>query len=347
MGLPRRENYSTYVEYFWPRAKWLEENCHIGNADPLGEEANQIINDPLMQNGVYNSVSRWTEGFNYVIEDLQNKEKSPQFYKRPENVQQRILKYKTEKWDLKIWIWNYIFHRATGSAFSGTYDHGYRNSIVTHFGKYESIDDMIELTREWKRKGIPMNTSVGNIPPHPRKGQSIAEYMCTDGVYQAERCSEFVSANKARSIRETTNFLNEYHLQEGIKRWNFPFAMAAADIAQYHPNNVDPDSMLMCGTNARDGLLECFERPKGMALDDFTDAGLVELSETLGTTPMAHEDTLCIFIRFLDNVCRAGPFKNAGGFKRLHTSGKKSKEKVLEEYPLVDFDEPTLEKFMI
>ena len=347
MGLPRRENYSTYVEYFWPRAKWLEENCHIGNADPLGEEANQIINDPLMQNGVYNSVSRWTEGFNYVIEDLQNKEKSPQFYKRPENVQQRILKYKTEKWDLKIWIWNYIFHRATGSAFSGTYDHGYRNSIVTHFGKYESIDDMIELTREWKRKGIPMNTSVGNIPPHPRKGQSIAEYMCTDGVYQAERCSEFVSANKARSIRETTNFLNEYHLQEGIKRWNFPFAMAAADVAQYHPNNVDPHSMLMCGTNAREGLLECFERPKGMALDDFTDAGLVELSETLGTTPMAHEDTLCIFIRFLDNVCRAGPFKNAGGFKRLHTSGKKSKEKVLEEYPLVDFDEPTLEKFMI
>lgn len=347
MGLPRRENYSTYVEYFWPRAKWLEENCHIGNTDPLGAEANQIINDPLMQNGVYNSVSRWTEGFNYVIEDLQNKEKSPQFYKRPENVQQRILKYKTEKWDLKIWIWNYIFHRATGSAFSGTYDHGYRNSIVTHFGKYESIDDMIELTREWKRKGIPMNTSVGNIPPHPRKGQSIAEYMCTDGVYQAERCSEFVSANKARSIRETTNFLNEYHLQEGIKRWNFPFAMASADIAQYHPNNVDPHSMLMCGTNARDGLFECFERPKGMALDDFTDAGLVELSETLGTTPMAHEDTLCIFIRFLDNVCRAGPFKNAGGFKRLHTSGKKSKEKVLEEYPLVDFDEPTLEKFMI
>ena len=111
MGLTRRENYKTYVEYFWPRAKWLEENCHIGNVDPLGEEANKIVNDPLMQNGVYNSVSRWTEGFNYVIEDLQNKDKSPQFHKRPEHIQERILKYKTEKWDLKTWIWAYIFHR--------------------------------------------------------------------------------------------------------------------------------------------------------------------------------------------------------------------------------------------
>ena len=345
MGLTQRENYKTYTEYFWPRAKWLEENCHIGTVDPLGEEANKVVNDELMQNGVYNSVSRWTEGFNYVLEDLQNKEKSPQFHKRPEQVQQRILKYKTENWDLKTWIWSYMFHRATGSAFSGTYDHGYRNSIVTHFGKYQNIDDMIELTREWKRKGIPMNTSVGNIPPHPRKGQSIAEYMCTDGVIQAERCSEFVSGNTPRTIRETTNFLNDYHLQEGIKRWNFPFAMTSADIAHYHPNNVDPWSMLMCGSNARDGLFECFERPKGMALDDFTDAGLVELSEKLGTTPAQHEDTLCIFIRFLDNVCRAGPYKNAGGFKRLYTGGKK--KDILVEVPIVNPNVQSLDKFMV
>ena len=198
---------------------------------------------------------------------------------------------------------------------------------------------MIDLTRKWKRQKRSMNTSVGNIPPHPRKGQSVAEYMCTDGVYQAERCSKFVRANTPRSIRTTTNFLNEYHLQEGIKRWNFPFAMASADIAHYHPNNVDPNSMLMCGSNARDGLLECFERPKGMALDDFTDTGLIALSEKLGTTPAQHEDTLCIFIRFLDNVCRAGPYKNAGGFKRLYT-GKRPKEIRVQrkiDHPLNEF----------
>tara|TARA_X000001036_G_scaffold133385_2_gene126213 strand:- start:2454 stop:3479 length:1026 start_codon:yes stop_codon:yes gene_type:complete len=339
MSLVQRENYKTYVEYFWPRAKWLEDNCHIGTTDSLGKEASKIVNDPLMQNGVYNSVSRWTEGFNYVLEDLQNKENSPQFHKRPDQVKERILKYKTEKWTLKTWIWTYIFHRATGSGFSGTYDHGYRNSIVTHFGKYDTIDEMIDLTRQWKKQKRSMNTSVGNIPPHPRKGQSVTEYMCTDGVYQAERCSEFVRSNTPRTIRRTTNFLNEYHLQEGIKRWNFPFAMASADIAHYHPNSVDPNSMLMCGSNARDGLLECFERPKGMALDNFTDAGLIELSEKLGTTPAQHEDTLCIFIRFLDNVCRAGPYKNAGGFKRLYT-GKKLKEIYVQkkiDYPLNEF----------
>lgn len=319
MGLAQRENYKTYVEYFWPRAKWLEDNCHIGNLDPLGPEANEIVNDELMQNGVYNSVSRWTEGFNYVLEDLQNKQKSLQFHKRPDHVQERIKKYVTEHWDLKTWIWAYLFHRATGSGFSGTYDHGYRNSIVTMFGLFKDIEEMIDLTKQWKRIGRPMNTSVGNIPPHPRKGQSIAEYMCTDGLIQAERTAQFVSANKPKSIRETTNFLNEYNIQEGIKRWNFAFAMTAADIGQYHPNNVAPDSLLMCGSNARDGILECFERPKGMPLEDFTDMALLELTETLGTTPAQHEDTLCIFIRFLDNVCRAGPYKNAGGFKRLYT----------------------------
>jgi hypothetical protein len=45
MGLTQRENYKTYTEYFWPRAKWLEENCHIGTVDPLGEEANKVVND--------------------------------------------------------------------------------------------------------------------------------------------------------------------------------------------------------------------------------------------------------------------------------------------------------------
>ena len=96
MQLERRPNYDCYVDYFWPKSAWLEENCLIGYLDYLGSEADKTIDDPLMQNiPAYNCVSRTYEGFNNVNEDLNHGMNQRMYRKRPKEVQERIKKYKT------------------------------------------------------------------------------------------------------------------------------------------------------------------------------------------------------------------------------------------------------------
>ena len=118
MKLETRPNYDCYVDYFWPRSKWLEENCLIGDLDYLGPEADKHINDPLMQNiPAYNCVSRTYEGFNNVNEDLNHGTNQAIFKKRPADVQERVARYVTDKWTLKEYVFAYYVHRSTGSGF--------------------------------------------------------------------------------------------------------------------------------------------------------------------------------------------------------------------------------------
>ena len=69
--LEQRRNYDCYVDYYWPKSKWIEENCLIGDLSYTGSEADEHVNDTLMQQvPAYNCVSRKYEGFNNVNQDL-------------------------------------------------------------------------------------------------------------------------------------------------------------------------------------------------------------------------------------------------------------------------------------
>jgi len=97
-ALETRPNYDCYVNYFWPKSAWLEENCLIGDLDYLGPEANKHVNDPLMQNiPAYNCVSRTYEGFNNVNQDLNYGTDQRVFKKRPVAVKERVKTYVTDK----------------------------------------------------------------------------------------------------------------------------------------------------------------------------------------------------------------------------------------------------------
>ena len=323
MKLVKKDNYYGYADYFYPKAKWLEENCHVGTLDYKGPEADIHVNDELMQNTpVYNTVSRTQEGFNHVLDDLWEKDKSKLFHKKTDEKKAQILRYRTESWDETTWIWNFLFHRVTGSGFSGREGHGYHNNIVQDFGELGSIDEMIELVREKQAMKEPpkMISTVGNIVPFPRKGQGVLNYLCTDGVVQAQQLQYLIGASQTTwSIKQATDRLNAYNTKRLINRWNFPFSMTAADIATYLPNLVDPNSEIYCGKNAYDAIAEMYEKPKGLNKEKFCDVALEELTDDLGTTPMAHEDTLCIYIRFLENTSRYGDYKNQSGYTRQNT----------------------------
>jgi len=330
MQLEKRPNYDCYAEYFWPKSKWLEENCLIGDLDYLGPEADEYVNDPLMQNiPAYNCVSRTYEGFNNVNQDLNYGTKQVVFKKRPSDVQERVHKYVTNKWTLKEYVFSYYTHRSTGSGFYASKPwHGYHHSVVSHFGMYETIHEMADLMKSWKKKGNKMFSTIGNQNPTPIKGLNLTEHITSFGLDLAIELADYLednhkAGNKPFSQKEITDRCNQKNLDRGMRRWNFPYAQMGADIATYHPHLMDPNSSLYCGNNAVQAIEQMFKKPKGASTTEFHDACLQDLTENLGTNASAHEDTLCIFVRFLNNLDRSGKgWKNASGYYMMDKNDK-------------------------
>lgn len=330
MELERRPNYDCYVDYFWPRSKWLEENCLIGDVDYLGPEADENVNDELMQNiPAYNCVSRTYEGFNNVNQDLNHGTNQIVFKKRPKDVQERVQKYITNKWTLREYVFAYYTHRSTGSGFyAGKSWHGYHHSIVSHFGLHETADEMAGLMKQWKKAGKKMFSTIGNQNPTPKKGMNLPEHITSFGLELMGELTEHLrenynAGNPPLEQKSLTDRLNQKNIENGVRRWNFPYAQAIADIATYHPQYVDPNSSLYCGNNARQAIEQMFRKPKGMSQVEYHDRALADLTENLGTNAVAHEDTLCIFVRFLNNLDRSGRgLKNASGYYMMDKNDK-------------------------
>ena len=60
-----------------------------------------------------------------------------------------------------------------------------------------------------------------------------------------------------------------------------------------------------------------------MSQVEYHDRALADLTENLGTNAVAHEDTLCIYIRFLNNLDRSGRgLKNASGYYMMDKNDK-------------------------
>ena len=307
--LERNSNYEAYVDYFWPRSHWLEANCLIGNESYTSPLANELIADPLMQNvHAYNCVSRTYEGFNNANEDLHYGSRGPMYHKRPEWVKDHIADFVTSSWSLKEWLFCYYVYRATGSGFwAGTAVHGYHHCVLPYFGKKTTREEMVDLMRYFKRVKKPMFSTIGNQNPTPQKGMNLVEHITSNGIQMLDEYQRWLESHSSPiTIRQSTDWLNNWNVERGMRRWNFCYAQMGADIATYHPHLIDPHSLLQCGSNARDGIEQCYIKPRNMSREDFYDAALIDLTKTLGTSPLAHEDTLCIYVRFLQNVDRTG-----------------------------------------
>ena len=61
------EALDVFSKYYYPRAKWLQENVNWGNSTYMSDEADQVINDPLMQTiDIYDCNTRNAAGFSNV-----------------------------------------------------------------------------------------------------------------------------------------------------------------------------------------------------------------------------------------------------------------------------------------
>lgn len=289
------------THYYYPRAKWLQINCNWGKLSYLGPEADKEINDPLMQYiDIYDCYTRDAAGFSNVLQDLKYRSETPKRHHQIKNPAlgdahwKLVDNYITDKWDLKTWLFVYLAHRATGSGASFTRDHGYRNNCVHRWGTMESIEEMCADIKERKAKGIPNFTSIGNQPPAPRKGVSVVDYITEEMPALMDKLIDWLHTGQKKTHKQVVDYLNDYNIEQGHKRFNFIYAAFSYDLGDYHKDLVDDMSHGYFGKNA----VRCMQKlSSGYSTDAFMDI----LCERIGGAPRDNEDVLCDFVRFGQN----------------------------------------------
>ena len=167
-------------DYYYPRAKWLQDNVNWGQLDYEGPEANEIIDDPLMQKiDIYDCYTRNAAGFQNVLQDLKFGSETPKS-RWHDSRRKDINKWNNEiTWGLSTWFFVFMCHRITGSGASFENDHGYRNNCIQYWGTQyakNGIKEMCEDLIKAKERG-PIFTSIGNQPPAPKKGTTNVDFM--------------------------------------------------------------------------------------------------------------------------------------------------------------------------
>jgi len=283
------------VNYYYPRAAWLQEHCNWGKVSYLGAEANKAVNDPLMQYiDIYDCYSRNAAGFSNVIQDLKYMTKTPKWHHQKADRHALIETYDTSGWDIKTWFYVYLSHRITGSGASFENDHGYRNNCVQHWGKLRDWTDMAEDMVRRKASGEALFTSIGNQPPAPKKGVSNVDFATKELPLLIDRCLDWLHSGQKKTHKEVVDYMNRYNIEEGHRRFNFVYAAFSYDLGDYHKDLVDDTSHGYFGNNA----IRCMQKlSSGYTTDEFMDI----LVERMGGVPRDNEDVLCDFVRFGQN----------------------------------------------
>ena len=181
------------VNYYYPKAGWLQDNVNWGQLDYEGPEANKIINDPLMQKiDIYDCKTRNAAGFSNVLQDLRFGSNTPKWRWQKKDRRKISAQNDSISWTTTTWLYVFMCHRITGSGASFENDHGYRNNIIQHWGKHRDIRDMAEDLVETKASGKPMFTSIGNQPPAPKKGTSNVDFMVKELPDLMNRFTDFI-----------------------------------------------------------------------------------------------------------------------------------------------------------
>lgn len=283
------------VNYYYPRADYLQHKCNWGKQGYRSEETIKYVNDDLMTLiDIYDCSTRNAAGFSNVLQDLKFMKDTPK--RHHQNAERRAIidTYDTKSWDTRTWLYVYLTHRITGSGASFTRDHGYRNNAVQHFGSLRDINDMKEYLADYRASGKPLFTSIGNQPPAPRRGVSNFDFMKDELPNLVDRVLDWLNTGQKKTHKAVTDFMNEYNLEQGHRRFNFVYAAFSYDLGDYHKDLVDDQSHGYFGNNA----IRCMKLLSGgYSTDQFMDI----LVERTGGAPRDLEDVTCDFVRFGQN----------------------------------------------
>jgi hypothetical protein len=216
------------------------------------------------------------------------------------------------------WMFLFMIHRVTGSGASFSYDHGFRNSILSDMAL--EADNMIHMRNfvlSQMKSGRPIFTSIGNqIPQFPKPNEQyprgsqlyIAEYM----PHLVKDFYTHLSYNPlSMSIRDGVDWINEWHKTQGLKCFHFVMTAFVMDVAQYFPDLIDPWSRVNYGSNAIQALNLIFKN-EGYKQKDFLDAAMDRICDEFRSPydsrdhernlgkGLSLEDVACDYVRYVE-----------------------------------------------
>lgn len=306
--------YDEFLRYF-KMAKTQQEECNLGRI----KHSESSVPDDLMKHvELYDVVERKYAGFSQIVNDVYYgwSEDHPYWNKMKEDLMTKQRETISKNWrgkrnifDLKDWLYLFLFHRLTGSGIN--YAHkpsGYYNTLLSEMHVADNIPQMIEIIKSAKR---PFYTSVGyQFPSFPKPIEGYkrgGDYFLCEFVPQlAQDVATFLESGDKKDLREVGDFMFRWNADRGLRAYRFQYAAFIADIADWFPDFVNRESPFYYGTNA----IECIEylatKSIKMSKEIFLDSVMMKIYEDTGSFPYNAEDVACDSIRWIENYVKPG-----------------------------------------
>ena len=332
------KHWDNFIQYYNRCNELMQIN--IGSEQGRDTSEPLHVDDPMMHYiTIYDVVERRYAGFSNALQQVWYGSDNPKQWQadsRFDGIHDRITELD--------WLFIFLIHRVTGSGASFTFDHGFRNSIISDMvANFDNKEDMCKYVIDEMQSGRPIFTSIGNqIPPFPKphgpysRGSElyIGEYsiqLVTD-LY-----AELKTWNRSKSIRDVVDWCNDWHKEHGIKKFNFVLTAFVMDIAEYMPHYIDPYSRVNYGRNAIEALELLFDGEGFKNKLEFLDAAMDYVVKALPSPTLEEdkargmgrayslEDVCCDYVRYVGCYVPKG-YEHLEPWQVTHNS-------IIEDYP--------------
>lgn len=229
---------------------------------------------------------------------------------------------------------NYKIKESNVIVDAGPYHHG--------FGNFWIIDSILAgryTHRRWLKDLVETRTSYSDNKGYmlPLIEEGLKNFITKFSAKMIKKIYNYCLQEK-RAIYQITDFGNDFLMKAGHKRQNFVLTAFAADISEYMPHLVDPQSETYAGTQAEKCIRLLFQKSKSSDSNfKFINEVLQFQSERYGLNPIDCEDSRnCDYIRYLKEYqSKHHIIKNKG---RVYENNSiiKQKEGLEAYYTIVD-----------
>ena len=314
----RTEYWQDFTDYYNRAAILQGINVSSENGRDTSEPLH--VDDSLQHHiTIYDTIERKHAGFSNALQQVWFGSDAPKRWHADSRFNDHHSIY-----GLREWLWLFLLHRVTGSGASFTFDHGFRNSIVSDVGLYcTTVSEMRSFVLEQMRDGRAIFTSIGNqIPPFPKPdGEYVRGGERYIGEFMTRLVDDTIWMLAARrspwTIADTVDWVCAWHVKNGLKQFKFVLTAWVMDIAEYFPELVDPYSRVHYGANAIEALELLFDND-GFKKKEFLDEAMNTLVSELHSPfepedvrrgmgrAMSLEDVACDYVRYVGNYVPKG-----------------------------------------
>lgn len=267
-----------------------------GNKEGLTkEELKEKVNDELIFNvPIYDMLDRRYAAFSSFLEALDKKENDP----KGNGI--RFVNYQEKDLATKLMLF-YLF-RLCGSGINyipGT--HGFGNFWIV-----KSIENGRYFIEQWFEDLPESKFSDNKGYLLPQFSIGLRNYILKHSIHLVDYLVNELKKHQ-HTIIEFVDKGNHWLKYNGFKRQSFVLSAFAADIAEYHPELINPKSMIYAGTNAKRCIKAIFGKCNESEAIQF-------LADRYNSIPYSVEDSrLCDPVRyFLDYQSKYHIKKNNG-----------------------------------